>query len=167
MPAQPMAGRTPPILLSLAILVAALGLSACGGGSTSSGGDFVAKADAICRQTLQQFERIQTTPPRTASQAEQQAAALVDLSERALGELRDLAPPASVGSDYQRYLASREQALNYLKDGETAAANRDARAYAKAKRQAAAQQGTRLQLERRAWLKQRSRPAVTLGGGRR
>ena len=161
-----MARRTSFILLCAATAaLAASGLAACGGGSSSPSGGFAAKADAVCRQTLQQFERIQTTPPKTASQAEKQAAALVDVSERALGDLHDLTPPASVQAAYDRYLAAREQALKYLKDGEAAAANRDAGAYAKAKRQAAAQQATRLQLARDAGLKGCSRPAVTFGGG--
>jgi hypothetical protein len=153
------------ILLCGALALVALGLAACGGSSSSPSSGFAAKADAVCGQTLQQFERIQTTPPKTASQAEKQAAALVDVSERALSDLHDLTPPASIQSAYDRYLSSREQALKYLKDGEAAAANRDAGAYAKAKRQAAAQQGTRLQLAREAGLKGCSRPAVTLGSG--
>jgi hypothetical protein len=165
MPAEPMPRRTTLILLWTAIALAAPALGACGGGSSSPSSAFEAKAGSVCRQTLQQFERIQTTPPKTASQAEKQAAALVDVSEKALADLRDLTPPASIKSAYDRYLAAREQALSYLKDGQTAAANRDANAYAKAKRQAATQQATRLQLARKAGLNECSRPAVTLGSG--
>jgi hypothetical protein len=153
------------ILFCAVIAVLPLALAACGGGSSSPSSGFIAKANAVCQQTLQQFERIQALPPKTAGQAEKQASALVDVSKQALKDLHNLTPPVSLQTAYNSYLASREQALRYLKNGQAAAANRDSAAYAKAKRQAAGQQATRLQLAQKVGLKGCSRPAVRVGSG--
>src|SRR5919109_1106862 len=54
---------------------------------TNSARDFVSQADQICRQSQREFDQVQRRPPRTASQAENQAEALIDVSEDALREL--------------------------------------------------------------------------------
>ena len=140
--------RTLPILCAAALAALAAG---CGGSSTPSTG-FAAKADAVCRQTDQQFERIQATPPLTADQAEKQTMALIDVSEQALSDLKDLTPPSSDAEAYDSYLAARQQALDYLHAGLDAIQKRDGDAYARAKRSSAAHQSERLALARKAGL---------------
>jgi hypothetical protein len=157
-----MARRFPPALLGAMLLSAAL--AACGGGSSSPTANFLARADSVCRQAQQQFDRIQATPPVTAGQAGKQTSALIDVSKGAFTDLRDLTPPSSLKGAYDRYLAARQQALQYLQNGLDAINKRNGTAYAKAKRQTAAQQATRLQLAHRVGLKQCSRPAAPAGG---
>jgi hypothetical protein len=132
---------------------------------TNSARDFVSQADQICRQSQREFDQVQRRPPRTASQAENQAEALIDVSEDALRELRGLEVPEGARESYDRYIAAREKALGYLEDGRDAAADKDPKAYAAAKRNAAADQATRLQLARSLGLRDCSRPSVTLGAG--
>jgi hypothetical protein len=154
-----------PHLAAVVLAGAAVLISACGGSDSLSGEDFISQADKVCRQNQQQFDRIQRKPPRTAAQAETQAAALVGVAQDALDELRDLTPPEDARDAYDRYLASRERALGFLEDGRDAAAGNDPKAYAAAKRKAAAEQATRLQLARAVGLRVCSRPSVSLGSG--
>jgi hypothetical protein len=146
-----------------ALLAAAALISACGGSSSVSGEDFVSQGDRVCRQNLQQFDHIQRKPPRTATQAKVQADALIQVAQDALDELRDLTPPEDAQAAYDRYLAAREDALGFLEDGRDAAAANDPKAYAAAKRKAAAEQASRLQLARAVGLTACSRPSVSLG----
>lgn len=149
------------IVIAAALVVGYLVLR--GDGNLSSD-EFTAEADRICSESQNEFDDVQRTPPRTADQAEKQADALISISEDALSKLRDLQPPAELDSSYDRYLAEREKVLAYLEDGREAAAANDPKGYAAAKRNAAAQQATRLQLARSLGLRKCSRPSVTLDG---
>ena len=141
---------------------AAIVLFGCGSGGGSSD-TFFGSAERICRENEREFVKIQRTAPISAEQAEKQAQALIDVAQRALDELRDLSPPDDTTAAYQRYLKARERALGYLEDGRAAAAANDPKAYAAAKRKAAADQANRLSLARRAGLRDCSRPTVSLG----
>jgi hypothetical protein len=150
----------------LAVLAGAAAIGAlvcCGGGGSASSQDFTAEANRICHDAQQQFDQIQRRPPKTADQAEKQADALADVSRQALDNLRTLESPDEVKATYERYLNAREKAIGYLEAGRDAAARNDPNAYAQAKRKAAADQATRLQLARQAGLRSCSRPSVTLG----
>ena len=150
-------------LCAAALAALVIALPTCGSDEQSTP-DFVKSADRICRDNQQEFAQIQSTPPKTADQAEKQAEALIDVSEQAVDELRDLSSPEDGAAVYDRYLESRERALGYLEDGRDAAAANDPKAYAAAKRKAASQQASRLALARRLGLRDCSRPALTLGG---
>jgi hypothetical protein len=155
-----------PIAVAAALACGAT-LSGCGGGgegTTVDAAGFVAAADRVCRQTQREFDQVQSTATTTPEQVERQVEGLIDVAEQALAELRKLDPPEASASAYDRYLDSREEVLGHLEDGRDAAADRDAQAYAEAKRKAAAGAATRLSLAREAGLGDCSRPSVSFGG---
>lgn len=147
-----------PALLAAAAAIALL--SACGGGDSVAPQEFQAEANRVCRDVEQQLDRIQQTDPRTADQAEEQAAALVDVSEQALGNLRRIEAPDDLQSNYDRYLDSREEAVGLIEDAREAAADNDSDAYVQAKRRLAEQQPTRRQLALQVGLGSCSRPSL-------
>jgi hypothetical protein len=151
----------------LAILIAAaaiLLLGSCGGDSSSSPKQFQTEANQVCKDAEQQLDRIQRTAPRTADQAEKQAAALVDVSKQALDNLHQIEPPDDLKPAYDRYLSAREKAVGFIEDARDAAADNDAGAYARAKRRLAADQPSRRQLALRVGLHLCSRPSLPCGG---
>ena len=152
-------------LAACAMVVAAVAvLASCGGGgSSTSSADFQSQANQVCRDAQQQFDRIVRTNPRTADQAEKQAAALVDVSSQALDDLHRIKPPDQVKTAYARYLDSRQKAIGYIDDARAAAADNNGNAYARAKRQVAATQPERRQLALAAGLHACSVPTVSLG----
>lgn len=148
----------------LAIAAAVVFVCACGGSSSvSSASDFQSEANQVCRDAQGQFDRILRTSPRTADQAEKQAAALEDVSDQALDNLHQIDPPDEVKSAYGRYLDARKQAVADIEDARAAAADNDGSAYAAAKRKVAAGQANRRQLALAAGLKSCSVPSVSLG----
>ena len=152
----------------LAILMAAaaiLVLGSCGGGdSSSSPKQFQTEANQVCKDAEQQLDQIQRTAPRTADQAEKQAAALVDVSKQALDNLHQIEPPDDLKTAYDRYLSAREKAVGFIEDARDAAAHNDAGAYARAKRRLAADQPSRRQLALQVGLHLCSRPSLPRGG---
>jgi FlaG/FlaF family flagellin (archaellin) len=146
------------------VIGAAVVLASCGGGGSTSSADFQSQANQVCRDAQQQFDRIVRTTPRTADQAEKQAAALVDVSNQALDDLHRIKPPDQVKTAYTRYLDSRQKAIGYIEDARAAAADNNGNAYARAKRQVAATQPARRQLALAAGLHACSVPTVSLGG---
>ena len=153
-------------LASSLVLGAAVGFGCGGGGGETtslSGSDFDTRANEVCRQTRAEFDQIQRTTASTPEAAQNQVDALIGVSEQALEDLRQIAPPAELLQGYQQYLAAREQALGFLEDGRDAAGDRDARAYLRAKRRASAEEGTRLNLARAIGLSECARPSLTLG----
>jgi hypothetical protein len=140
-------------------LFAAAALTACGGGGTTTASrDFQVEANRVCRNAEAQLNRIQSTHPQTADQAEKQAAALVDVSQQALDDLHQIEPPAALKAGYERYLSSREQALGFIEDARDAASDNDALGYDRAKRRLSVQQPLRRQLALRIGLRDCSRP---------
>jgi hypothetical protein len=135
----------------------------CGGDSELSRADFIEEADRVCERSSGEFARIQRTGPSTAQQAEEQTQELIDVSEQALDELREIEPPSDLSGGYERYLAARERAIGYLEQGRDAAADADQRAYAAAKRRAARGAAERYQRARDVGLIACARPPVTLG----
>jgi hypothetical protein len=148
-----------------AVVGATVVLVSCGGGGGStSSADFQSEANQVCRDAQQQFDRIVRTTPRTADQAEKQAAALSDVSNQALDDLRRIKPPDEVKAAYGRYLESRQKAIGYIDDARDAAADNNGNAYARSKRRVAATQPARRQLALAAGLHACSVPTVSLGG---
>ena len=153
-----------PSIAGLAGLAAAAALVGCGGGgSTVSGKEYQAAANQVCRDAQSQFDRIVRTSPKTADQAEKQAAALVDVSQQALDNLHSIEPPESLKSAYSRYLDARQRAITDIEKARDAAARNDGAAYARAKRQVAETQPVRRQLAQAAGLRSCSLPTVSLG----
>ena len=139
-------------------------LATCGGGGDTTPPDqFQAEANQVCKDAQQQFDRILRANPRTADQAEKQAAALADVSQQALDNLRQIDPPSEVQDTYNRYLDSREAAIGYINDAKDAAADHDGTAYAQAKRKTATTQPQRRKLALASGLKSCSVPSVSLG----
>jgi TolA-binding protein len=154
------------LLAGLISAAAILALGSCGGGgeSSSTPKQFQTEANQVCRDAEQQLDRIQRSVPRTADQAEKQAAAVVDVLQQALDNLRQVDPPDDLKAPYGRYLAARQEAIGSVEDSRDAAANNDSQAYVRAKRRLAAGQPSRRQLALQLGLSSCSRPSVPEGG---
>ncbi len=140
-------------------------LASCGGGGTESVSvtQFRSEANQVCKDSQQQFDRIQKAQPRTADQTEKQAAALADVSQQALDNLHQIEPPSDLKQVYNRYLAARETDLGFIEDGRDAAKSKDINAYVRATHRAAAQAPVRRQLALQLGLRLCSRPSVSFG----
>jgi hypothetical protein len=116
-----------PVLISLVIGVAA----GCGGGGKQqvSAAELAQKADAICRQEQSGFNRIQAHPPANASVAADQTGELIEITEKANSDLRDLEPPDELSASYDRYLEARDRVVDQMKRGKDAAESQDSAAY--------------------------------------
>ncbi|HKH40862.1 MAG TPA: hypothetical protein VKA41_03315 [Solirubrobacterales bacterium] len=123
--------RWPRRTARLAILLATgTVLAGCGGGSERvSAAELVQKADAICGKERSSFARIQAHPPPNASVAADQTDELIEATQEATSELRDLKPPEDLQSAYDRYLEARGRAIEQMKRGKDAAQDRDSAAY--------------------------------------
>jgi len=139
-------------------------LAACGGSAGPSRADFVAKADAICRDGQGAFHAIQATAPTTGAQAATQTAKLVAASTAEVRRLRTLTPPAVLRTSFDAYLKSRDDAVAVLKRGEEAAKRNDPGGYATAKQDVAAGQPQRYDLARKVGLTVCSKPEVRAPG---
>jgi hypothetical protein len=117
-----------PVLISVGVGV---GLAGCGGGGSEpvSAAELVQKAGATCREERSSFERIQAHPPPNASIAAAQTGELIQATEKANSELRDLEPPEELQSAYERYLDARDHVLDEMRRGREAAQNRDSGTY--------------------------------------
>jgi hypothetical protein len=156
----------PHLAAAIASATAVAALASCGGssnGGSISPQEFQSEANQVCRDSQQQFDRIQRIQPHTADQTEKQAAALADVSRQALDNLHQIEPPAELKAGYSRYLAAREKDLGFIEDGRDAAASKDINAYVRATHRAAAQAPVRRQLALQLGLRFCSRPSVTLG----
>ncbi len=120
--------RGPLIVASIAIAAAAGG---CGSGKEPlSATELATRGDRICRDEQAKFDRIQRRPPANASIAADQTKELIDVSEAASADLRELKPPDSIRGPYDAYLEARDRAIDVMKNGRAAAENRDAAGYA-------------------------------------
>jgi hypothetical protein len=105
----------------------------CGSGKEQVGAaELKQKADAICREEQGRFERIQAHPPPNSTIAADQTKELIDVSDAASSDLRDLEPPESLGGAYDAYLEARDRVVDQMKRGREAAEERDAAGYAAA-----------------------------------
>ncbi|MGH2980435.1 MAG: hypothetical protein ACRDKV_00130 [Solirubrobacterales bacterium] len=155
--------RTPERTARLAAVIAGAAavaaIAGCGGDSPVSEQEFRSEVSRVCRDIEQQLDQIQETTPITAGQAETQAEAAVELSEQALGNLRQIDPPEELEPAFDRYLSQRERAIGFIEEAREAAADKDSDAYARAKRQLAAGQPLRRELALRLELRRCSRPS--------
>ncbi len=125
--------------------------------------EFLARGDEICAQAHDDFERLQSEPPRTAAEATELTEELVAISRDELDAIAELNPPGTLGASLGRYLDAREGGIDQLRDGLDAADAGDAFAYAKAQAEVASSQPERLRLARRVGFTECSRPLFGRG----
>jgi hypothetical protein len=147
-------------VVTLAAIAAAGLLASCGGGDSATPEQFRADANKVCRDLERNLDRIQRRLPQTADQAEEQASAIVDVSQQALDNLRKINAPDELSDAYDRYLNARERAIGFAEDSRDAAADNDADAYARGKRRLAAGQPERRREALGLGLNACSRPSV-------
>jgi hypothetical protein len=135
----------PLVITLLCALAATAFVTACGGDDVTEQ-EFRADASEVCRDVKRELDQIQETTPRTATQAEEQAEAILEVSEQALGNLEEIDAPEDLSGGYDRYLRAREEAIGFIEDARDAAAANDSSAYVRAKRRLAEQQPARRQL---------------------
>ena len=134
-------------------------------GDSLTRAEFIAKGDEACERAHQQFAELQKTPPNSAEGAVALTQNLIEISENELNQIRALDAPAEVQSALDRYLEAREQGIALLKQGEEAAQDRNARAYADAQAESAAGQVRRLKLAREVGFSECSVVQSGAGGG--
>jgi hypothetical protein len=153
-------------LLGVIVAVAALlDLGPFGGGGELSKADFIARGDAICKDAHDQFAQLQQSPPTNAAEAVALTQRLIEISDNELNQIRDLDAPAEVQPAIDRYLRAREQGIEILKKGLTAAQKGNARAYAAAQAKITAGQVHRLKLALAVGFSECSRPAQSPTAG--
>jgi hypothetical protein len=132
------------VLLIVAIATAVAG---CGGNPEQvSGEELVEKGDGICRDEQARFDEIQAAPLTSAAVGETQAEELLEVTDDAQADLRDLEASEEIRDRYDRYLDARDEVGDLLEDGKDAAERRDGPAYGKAQQEAAAGAPERLRL---------------------
>ena len=120
-----------PLLVLPAIVILAVDGTGCGGGGSErvTAPELVQRADAICAKERGSFARIQAHPPPNASVAADQTDELIQVTEDANAQLRDLKPPEQLQSSYDRYLEARDRAVDQMNRGKDAAQDQDSAAY--------------------------------------
>jgi hypothetical protein len=111
--------------------------------------EFLAQGDEICAQAHEDFEGLQSEPPRTGAEATELTEELVAISRDELDAIAELNGPSSLDAALDRYLSAREAGIDLLRGGLDAAEAGDAFAYAKAQAEVAASQRERLKLAER------------------
>lgn len=119
---------------------------------------FIAEGDGICQRARDRFLELQRDPPRSAAEAAELTAELIEISRGELEDIRSLNPPADIEDDLDRYLAAREQGIEAIEEGLAAAEEGDARAYAQAQSEVAEGQVRRARLARAVGFTACSRP---------
>jgi hypothetical protein len=112
-----------PVLAAVALTVAACG---GGGGGSLSRSEFIAKADALCRQANK-------VPPPGPVQSPEQAAANARREARQRTALKQklgkLEPPSALEREYARYQAQTDQLISLFRQEAAAAQAKDVRRF--------------------------------------
>jgi hypothetical protein len=111
--------------------------------------EYLAQADDICSQAHRDFEKLQGSPPRTASEAAELTEELLAISRDEQDAIADLTPPPALTSSVERYLDARDAGIERLREGAGAAGEGDAFAYAEAQADLASTQKERLKIAKR------------------
>jgi hypothetical protein len=145
------------------ISVATVAVGGCGGGGKEqvSAAELVQKADAICTQERSGFRRIQAHPPPNAAVAADQTGELIQITENANSDLRDLESPDALRAGYDRYLEARDRVVDQMKRGQDAADNQNSGAYGAAQAAVARDAPQRRKLAQALGLKVCSSSATT------
>lgn len=123
-----------------------------------SAAEFLSRGDEVCREAHDEFLDIQRSAPRTASDAEAIAEALIEVAEEETAALRELDPPAGLATRLESYLDEREQGIELLRTGLAAAQDEDVRAYEAAQAKLARTQPKRLRAARKVGFSECSEP---------
>jgi hypothetical protein len=110
--------------------------------------EFIAQGDDICSQAHADFKKLQSSPPLTATQAEELTEELLAISLEERDAIADLGAPAELDAAVTRYLDARDAGIERLRDGVEAAEGGDAAAYARAQSELASTQSERERLAR-------------------
>jgi predicted transcriptional regulator len=110
--------------------------------------EFLAQGDEICSQAHSDYEKLQDSPPRTATEASELTSELLAISREELEAIADLNAPAELTTALERYLDAREAGIERLREGVEAADGGDAFAYAQAQSELASTQRKREGLAR-------------------
>jgi hypothetical protein len=141
---------------------AAIAIAGCGGGSERvSAAELVQKADAICAKERSSYQRVQAHPPPNASVAADLTGELIQATQDANSELRELKPPEELEPGYDRYLEARDRVVDEMKRGKDAAEDQDSAAYGAAQATVAREAPQRRKLARAVGLKICSSSAAT------
>lgn len=151
------AGLAGALVVTAAIFVV-LDVGPFGPGEELERGEFETRGNAICREARQEFDELQRTPPRTAREAEELTARLLEISDQEQVALAELSPPAELEAGMGRYLEVRRAGIELMREGVDAAADGDASAYARAQKRVAAGQPERAKLASAIGLPECSRP---------
>jgi hypothetical protein len=156
--------------VSAAVVLAAMGMAACGGGGDTSAttstdealtkDQLIAQGDAICKDAHDRFAELQGSPPTTPEETATFTQRLLDITQSEVSQLRDLNAPASVKPALDDYLKALDDNVAVLKQGLKAAQQADATAYAQAQAKAVKGQVDRLRLAQAVGFKECSRPAT-------
>jgi hypothetical protein len=122
--------------------------------------EFLSRGDEICKEAHGAFKDLQGEAPSTAAEAAEMTGKLIDISEDEVDEIRDLDGPSDLEDALDTYLAAREDGIDLLRDGQEAADDQDAQAYAVAQAEVAHEQLGRLKLAQAVGFKECSRPLV-------
>jgi hypothetical protein len=119
-----------------AIVVLALALAGCdgdepgpsGNGDETSGPltkeEFIARADEICQETENRIQALE--PPTTTNDLDDYAAAIGEISDDGIGELRALKPPPEDAQVIRQLIANIEKSVELLPEYAQAAQSQDA-----------------------------------------
>jgi hypothetical protein len=145
-------------LVMLFVLAAIFSLGPFRDEDLTGGGSAIAQGDEICREAHEAFAEREDRPPRTAAEAAQLTAQLIDIAGDEADRLGSLDGSPEFEAQIRRYVAAREQGIAAMRDGQAAAEHRDARAYEEAQAEVAANQRERYRIARRIGFGVCSRP---------
>lgn len=92
-----------------ALGLAALVLTACAGDDSLSRGEWAARANAICRETVEEIEALGR--PATSVEYMRIAPKANELGRASIVRLRELAPPDEIGDDAERMINGYERVI--------------------------------------------------------
>ena len=126
-----------------------------------SAAEFLAQGDEICATAHDEFLDIQNSAPRTASDAEAQVEALIEVASEERDGVEELSPPDSLADQVADYIEEREKGIEILEEGLAAARDDDPEAYEAAQAKLAAQQAKRQDVAQKVGFDKCSEPLVS------
>jgi hypothetical protein len=116
--------RTVSSLAATVGATASLALAACGGGDGGlSRQEFLSEADSICAEYDQRIQEIDE--PQSIDDVERYADEAKPVIEEGMTELRELEPPDELQEQWNEYIASSEESVEYLDELRQAGAEGD------------------------------------------
>ena len=135
------------VLAVLALLAAVFNLGPFRETQLGSG-EVIARGDEICRRAHEAFVEVQREVPRTAEEAADLTARLIDIAEDEAKELEALNGPEVFDAGIDEYLAARREGIDAMRAGREAAEQGDAQGYGESQDEVAATQRERHRIAR-------------------